>query len=209
MNEQQTVTLFMERLAVLGEITGAASIGVHHQNKNGGMMGSAFFEANADFVFEITRKGDEDKPLSRGEIQCMKMKDGEDRWKRSVNYEKVMLSITPDGPSSLVVAKIDEPSAMGDDGPDRALCRRMINFIGEHWASGKPLSLAKNTRDSGRYAPEIIAKQFESVKVAQAEDYVRQWLNARPAILEEQIADKKTKMKGLRVVGSIDGVVPF
>jgi hypothetical protein len=210
MNEQQTVTLFMERIAVLGEITGASVIGVHHQNKSGGMMGSAFFEANADFVFEITRTGDEDAPLSRGEIQCMKMKDGEDRWKREVNYEKIALSIVPDGPSSLVVAKIDKPSKAGGDGlPDRPTCRRVLNLVAEAWASGKPLSNSKNTASSGRYAPAVIAKQFESVKVGTAEYLVREWLNARPAILEEQIADKKTKTRGLRVVGSLDGSVAF
>jgi hypothetical protein len=211
MNEQQTITLFMERLAVIGEITGAASIGVHHQNKSGGMMGSVFFEANADFVFEITRSGDEDAPLTRGEILCTKMKDGEDRWKRTVNYEKVELSILPDGPSSLVVAAIDKPGKAGGDGlPDRAMCNRILTLIDNHWMDAKPLSNAKNTKGTGRYAAEIIAKQFESVKVTKAEYLIKEWLNARPAILEVQERDAKKKLKGLRVVGSINGGgVPF
>jgi hypothetical protein len=209
MNEQQTITLFMERLAVIGEITGAASIGVHHQNKSGGMMGSIFFEANADFVFEVTRSGDEGEPLSRGEITCTKMKDGEDRWKRAISYEKVALSILPDGPSSLVVAKIDKPPKAGGDGlPDHATCRRMLSFIREAWDSGKPFSNSKHTERHGRYAPAIIAKQFQ-IKVSAAEYLVREWLNARPAILEDQLMDKKTKARGLRVVGSLDGFAPF
>jgi hypothetical protein len=72
MNEQQTVTMFMERIGVIGALTGASTIGVHHQNKTGGMMGSTFFEANADFVFEVSREGEEDGPLTAGEIVAPK-----------------------------------------------------------------------------------------------------------------------------------------
>lgn len=209
MNEQQTVTLFMERIAVLGAITGAAVIGVHHQNKNGGMMGSAFFEANSDFVFEVTRTGDEEMPLTHGEIQCTKMKDGEDRWKRGVKYDKIALSIADDGPTSLVVSKIDKPmKASGEGWPDRYMCHRVLNFIREAWDSGSPLSNSKNTERSGRYAPLVIAKHFD-LKVGVAQMMVQQWLDVRPAVLAIDVVDKKTKMNGLRVVGSIDGIAPF
>lgn len=205
MNEQQTVTLFMERVSLLGGITGAASIGVHHQNKSGGMMGSTFFEANADFVFEITRSGEEDEPLTRGEILCTKMKDGEDRWKRLVSYEKVPLSIVPDGPSSLVVADIRRASrSAGEDAwPIKDVCRRVLAFIHEEWSTGSPLAKAANLKGSGRYAPEVIARKFDlSVRVA--EWMVEQWLSVRPAVLAIEMADKKSKQKGLKVVGSID-----
>jgi hypothetical protein len=51
MNEQQTVTMFMERIGVIGALTGAATIGVHHQNKTGGMMGSTFFRGQRRLRF--------------------------------------------------------------------------------------------------------------------------------------------------------------
>jgi hypothetical protein len=54
----------------------------------------------------VSREGEEDGPLTAGEIVCTKMKDGEDRWKRSVSYSKIALSVLPDGPSSLVVDRI-------------------------------------------------------------------------------------------------------
>ncbi|HNS40373.1 MAG TPA: AAA family ATPase, partial [Promineifilum sp.] len=58
MSAPETVTAFTERCDRISKATGATTIGVHHQNKNGGMMGSTFFEANSDFVFEMTRDGD-------------------------------------------------------------------------------------------------------------------------------------------------------
>jgi hypothetical protein len=201
MNEQQTVTLFMERIGVIGAITGASTIGVHHQNKSGGMMGSTFFEANADFVFEVKRDGEEDGPLKSGEIQCTKMKDGEDRCKRSISYKKMTLSIFPDGPTSLVVDDISSSKATGPTWPESEMCDRILAFINEEWCSGNPLSIAKNVSD-GRYAPMVISNKFD-VKVKIAEMMLRQWLNVRPQVLSVEIVDKKTKAKGLKVVGSI------
>lgn len=203
MNEQQTITLFMERISVLGAVTDAATIGVHHQNKSGGMMGSTFFEANADFVFEISRIGDEEGPLSEGEILCTKMKDGEDRWKRSVKYKKIELSIVPEGPTSLVVETIQEGRARSADlWPSKDVCKRILAFVHEEWSSGTPLSASKNAK-SGRQAAAVISRNFD-VPAKVAAWMVAQWLEVRPAILAEEMADKKNKQIGLKVVGSID-----
>src|SRR5205823_1238455 len=43
---EQPITLFMERLQQVGELTGAASIGVHHENKSGEANGSMYFQNN-------------------------------------------------------------------------------------------------------------------------------------------------------------------
>lgn len=135
MNEQQNVTQFMERCQQIGEVTGAAVIGVHHQNKGGSMLGSIFFEANSDFVFEVTRTGPETGPLSAGEILCTKMKDGEDRWRKAVAYERIQLPVADieDGDaSSLAVASISDVAA-ASAGPSieetvaAALARNMLD----------------------------------------------------------------------------------
>lgn len=202
MNEQQTVTLFMERLQVLGTVTAAATIGVHHENKNGGMMGSIYFEANADFVFEIKRTGDEDQPLTHGEIICTKQKDGEDRWKRAVRYKKVDLSIMPEGPTSLVVESIGQSkeTPQGDRWPDKETCRRIINAINEAWITKKPLSFEPQSKRYGRYAPAVISSSF-NVHAKVAEHMIETWLMNE--ILSVETRDKDTKLKGLQVVGSI------
>lgn len=201
MNEQQTVTTFMERIAVLGQLTGAATIGVHHQNKNGGMMGSTFFEANADFVFEISRDGEEDGPLRSGEIVCTKQKDAEDGWKRSVSYAKIQLAIDPEGPSSLVVERIGDtpPPAKADSGwPDKDTCRRIISAINEAWISGKPWSTSPQSPD--RYAPRMMVVKFE-ISAKLAREMVQVWL--ANDVLSIEMKDAHSKVKGLKVVGSI------
>lgn len=202
MNEQQTVTMFMERIAALGAITGAATIGVHHQNKTGGMMGSTFFEANADFVFEVSRDGEEDGPLTSGEIVCTKMKDGEDRWKRAVTYSKIALSILPDGPSSLVVDRIGTPPAVEKSSgwPDVDKCRRVVSAINEAWISGKPWSFEPQSKRSGRYAPMLISSGFE-VPAKVAQNMIEAWLMNN--VLEVAVRNSDTKLKGLKVIGTV------
>jgi hypothetical protein len=202
MNEQQTVTLFMERIGLLAEVTGASAIGVHHQNKSGGMMGSTFFEANADFVFEVSRDGEEDGPLKSGEITCTKMKDGEDRWNRTITYKKVPLSILPEGPSSLVVERIGTPppaAARGNGWPDKDVCRRVLADISSDWESGKPWSVSPQSQD--RFGPRLMHLRFDiSAKIAR--EMLQTWLGNN--VLSIEIRNTDTKQKGLQVIGSID-----
>jgi hypothetical protein len=207
MNEQQVVTLFMERLQILGATVGAATIGVHHENKNGGMMGSIYFEANADFVFEVIRAGEEDEPLTRGEIVCTKQKDGEDRWKRAIRYKKVELSIMPEGPTSLVVESIGEPAAEAkkqSGWPDDETCQRVLAAVREAWFNGKPWSNVPQSKRDGRYAPKLISSRF-AVSATMAESMVETWL--MNDVLAVEMVNSDTKMKGLKVVGRIEGKV--
>ena len=202
MNEQQTVTLFMERVGVIGAITGAATIGVHHENKSGGMMGSIYFEANADFVFEVTRDGEEDGPLRSGEIVCTKMKDGEDRWKRAIQYSKIALSVLPEGPSSLVVQQIgNAPAAQPKTNgwPDRDTCKRVLVDINDAWISGKPWSTSPQSPD--RFGPRMMQVRF-NIPVKIGRDMLQTWL--ANDILSIAIRDTNSKLKGLQVTGNLD-----
>lgn len=198
MNAQETVTAFMERCSVISQITSAATVGVHHQNKSGGMMGSTFFEANSDFVFEVERLGEESEPLRQGEITCTKMKDGPDRWKRSVRYAEVAT-----GPSdtSLVVKEIGQGEATASDPlPSRDVCRKMLDEIERAWAAGRALSHFPHAQRAGKYAQRVLSQKF-GVKPQTVETLIINWLDND--ILSFEISDKKTKSKGLRVVGQI------
>lgn len=196
-NEQQIATLFMERCQIIGELTGATVIGVHHQNKSGGMMGSIYFEANADFVFEISREGEEG-PLEAGEILCTKQKDGEDGWKLPISYKKVVLSqITDEG--SLIVSSIGgAPTAKPAPGlPDKDMCKRILNGINEAWLKGVPWSPHPNTEKLGRYAVTNVCREF-SVKRQQAELLLMDW--QKNGVIMDQMRDKHTRLKGLKVL---------
>lgn len=201
MNEQQTVTLFMERCDVLAQITQAASIGVHHQNKSGGMMGSVYFEANADFVFEVERKGDEDGPLTDGEITCTKMKDGEDRWSKAVAYQKVPLTMLDEGPSSLVVSKIGDSEKIdrGNGWPDRESCKRVINAIDLAWAKGEPFTKALNSNNP------VIPMMVHDFRIARpvALQMIEQWCVPGRLLKVETFGKPNERKAGLRVVGQL------
>ncbi|MFK4382514.1 AAA family ATPase [Bradyrhizobium sp. USDA 223] len=100
--DAKSITGFMERLQQLGEIGQGVAVGVHHVNKSGDAFGSVYFGASSDFMFLVEREGD--GQLVRGKITCAKMKDGEDGWKRRVDYGKAA--------SSLVVASVTEGGDM-------------------------------------------------------------------------------------------------
>ena len=110
MSTPETVTAFMERCDRLGRAAGGTVIGVHHQNKSGTMMGSVYFEANADFVFDLTREGGENTPLRKGTIRCTKMKEGVDGWSRAVTFTKMEWEDEGELHSSLAVETIVLPN---------------------------------------------------------------------------------------------------
>lgn len=108
MAKEQPITLFMERLQQVGELTGGTTMGVHHENKSGDANGSMYFQNNSDFMFQSSREGE--GPLERGKLTCMKQKEGDDLWSRQVTFAKVDLS---DGKSSLVVEGVLEDERSG------------------------------------------------------------------------------------------------
>lgn len=198
MNTQETATAFMERCAYISQITTAATIGVHHQNKSGGMMGSTYFEANADFVFEVERHNPDETSLQSGEITCTKMKDGEDNWKRAVRYEKIATGPTE---SSLVVKSIGGPAAETTSNlPPRETCRAILDMVRRHWDEKHPLNHTAQAKASGKYAPRIIGKAF-GLEPKVVDRLILEWIDND--ILRLEIFNTNTKAKGLRVIGSI------
>jgi hypothetical protein len=103
MAKEAPITMFMERLQQIGELTGGTSVGVHHENKTGDANGSMFFQNNSDFMFQASREGE--GPLQRGKLTCAKQKEGDDLWSREVTFAKVELA---EGKSSLVVESVVE-----------------------------------------------------------------------------------------------------
>jgi hypothetical protein len=105
MFDPKSITRFMEHLQQLGEISQGVSIGIHHENKTGDVMGSIYFNNNSDFMFHVERQGDpSSESLRRGKITCVKQKDGEDGWSRDVSYRPV--ETEPNGEGSLVVESL-------------------------------------------------------------------------------------------------------
>jgi hypothetical protein len=110
MFDPKSITRFMEHLQQIGEIAQGVSIGIHHENKAGDVMGSIYFDNNSDFMFHVEREGDPAQgPLRRGKITCVKQKDGEDGWARDVSYKFV--DTDPNGEGSLVIDSLTQSGA--------------------------------------------------------------------------------------------------
>jgi AAA domain len=138
MFDPKSITRFMEHLQQLGEISQGVAIGVHHENKAGGVMGSIYFDNSSDFMLHVEREG-ETGPLSRGKITCVKQKDGEDGWAQDVSYKFV--ETEPNGEGSLVVdsvtgsVKAEKPERLSDKHLN--MLDALRDAIKEHGRAGK------------------------------------------------------------------------
>jgi hypothetical protein len=166
MAKEQPITLFMERLQQVGELTGAASIGVHHENKSGDANGSMYFQNNSDFMFSVTRDGDK----LAGKLTCVKQKDGEDHWSKDITLIKIELE---DGKSSLVVESVSENKPERDKSekkmrPPSAGTQRVWDCINEAIING---SIDHRVGGSG---PAVRACDLNSAREEHRRRYVYQ-----------------------------------
>ena len=206
----ENITLFMERCSRLGSTLNATVIGVHHENKTGTIMGSTFFEANSDFVYQVSRQDAEGRSLSRGRITCTKMKDGPDQWWRDLRFATVAtapqgsppagvdgsggvdsldtLDGLPEAASgSLVLSSVVEPvsarrvsAAAREPMDDAALEDAVLRMILEE---GLDVSPHKQARKSGRYAPVVIGKLL-GLKAGAAEELVERMTQGGRLVVE-------------------------
>ncbi|MFT8245542.1 AAA family ATPase [Roseomonas sp. BN140053] len=90
-----------------------------------------------------------------------------------------------------------EGSEAREDGASWDTIRALFRAIDEAWNAGKPMSLVKQTRSSGRYFPTI-ARKLHQVPEKQAAQLAEDWIINR--YLSVDLADAKTHARGLRVL---------
>jgi len=196
-NLQKDMTLFVAACDAVRQRFGATVIGVHHTSRNGNMRGSTVFPGAGDFLVEVNRE----PGAMHGSIKAAKIKGAEDGWEQHFKVEKVQLGDIG-GHQSLVVEASDPPAANSSSTwPSKETCQRVLAAIREAWYSGNPWSTAPQSKRSGRYAPKLISSRFE-ISPDVAEHMVETWLMNEILIVE--IANTDTKIKGLKVIGSID-----
>ena len=74
---------------------------------------------------------------------------------------------------------------------------KAFGVMADAWGEGKPLSMAIQTRKTGRYAPSILGKAT-GCKAKVMEGFLISWLENQ--CLEVALCDAKSKSKGLRVL---------
>ena len=195
-NLQKDMTLFIAACDALRITFNATVVGVHHTSRAGNLRGSTVFDGAGDFLLGIEREEGE----MIGEIHAKKIKSAQDGWTQAFELKNVSVNdITGEG--SLYACPCDEVKREINAWPQKDVCRKILVAIGKAWNEGKPWSSYPQTRKQGRYAAAIIAQQFDVVEKV-AENMIDTWLNNN--VLAYEMADKSTKLQGLRVIGGID-----
>ena len=201
-NASKEMGLFVAACDAIRETCKVAVIGVHHSGKDEdrGMRGSSSLEGAGDCVLHLKR-GDDSSIV---EVATEKQKDGEEAKPVYLRLEKVEWMDGLKQASTLVpaVSSADaeqpEPSSKW---PDKETCQRVLGAIREAWFSGKPWSNVPQSKRDGRFAPKNISSRF-GVPVSLAEHMLETWL--MNDVLAVEVANSNTKIKGLKVTGSID-----
>jgi hypothetical protein len=197
-NLQKDMTLFVAACDAVRLRFGATVIGVHHTSRNGNMRGSTVFPGAGDFLVEVSRE----EGALHGSIKATKIKAAEDGWEQFFKVEQIQLADIGGHKSLVVEPSVAPPAAEASSGwPAKETCQRIMAAIREAWYSGNPWSNAPQSKRSGRYAPKLISSRFE-VSPSIAELMVETWLMNE--VLTIEVANSDTKIKGLKVSGSID-----
>jgi hypothetical protein len=194
-NLQKDMTLFIAACDAVRQRFRTTVVGVHHTNAGGGFRGSTVMPAAGDFILETRRE----PGAMSGSIFAKKVKDSEDGWEDFFEVTKVELGDIA-GRASLCLDKADTPPPQSG-WPDKDTCQRILDAMAEAWRNAKPWSPAYQARNSGRYAPAIMVRSFKVSDLKKAQEMIEVWLQNEILSFEEY--DAHTKVKGLRVIGSI------
>ena len=195
-NLQKDMTLFISACDILRNTFHSTVVGVHHTSRAGNLRGSTVFDGAGDFLLGIEREAGE----SVGQIHAKKIKSAVDGWDQPFEMKKVVLNDFT-GKGSLVAIPCEAVAEKVSSWPPKDVCKKILQAVGSAWHSGKPWSSYPQTRKQGRFAPAIIKQQFD-VPEKVAESIIDAWLNN--GIISYEMADKHSKIQGLKVTGSID-----
>lgn len=205
-NLQKEMTLFVAACDVLRDRFKATVIGVHHAGKSGDMRGSTVLKGAGDFVIKV-EKEDAESTDSGVKFTAEKIKDAEDGWTKGVELAPVewVQDGVIDGERKSLVAKPVEgngPAQKRTDGwPDKETCRRILKAIGDAWEAKAPWSPHHQAKAFGKHAPTILAMDWK-IPPKIAVEMIETW--QRRDVLRVELCHSDTKIKGLKVIGSID-----
>ena len=199
-NLQKDMTVFVGACDRLRQQFGAAVLGVHHTNKAGEMRGSSVLNGAADSVFRVERADGE----LNGVLVCEKQKDAEDGWRKPFAVAEMMWF--PDGkiePQASLVIDWDvvQEADSRASWPPRAILRAMQWAIHAAFEKGEPLSMAPQTKNTGRYASSRLANQFE-LRSKVVHEIIQTWLDN--GVIEVSVVSSRLKLRGLEVVKWLD-----
>lgn len=206
-NLQKDMTPFIEKCGILQRIFDTAVIGVHHTNRSGGLRGSTVFDGAADTIIMVRY----DHETGDGSLFYHKIKACRDHWDEPFELKEIVVRQGIKPKTSLVAIparpaiqtpQTQNASQEGYGGrqetntePDLPTCRKMVEAIHEAFVGGYAWSRSKSSRESDRYAPDKLSRQF-GYSIEVCEKYVNMW-HAEDVIVTDFWGEKGNK-KGLR-----------
>lgn len=199
-NTQETMSAFVKACDDIRAHIGGAVLGVHHsgKNKDAGMRGSTVLLGACDATFKVEKH---DLLLT---LTCEKQKDDEEPAPVYFDMEKygwpAPRDDDPEHWDTTLVPMRREARPDATEGISRDMVRRAFTMMVDAWTAGKPLSNKAQTREGGRYAPAIFARQIGGDAKAWKE-LICCWLENRN--LTEETADGRSKLVGLQVLEAV------
>jgi len=198
-NAQETMSAFVKACDEVKAHTGGAMIGIHHcgKDRDRGMRGSTVLLGACDATLRLSK---EDGVIT---LETEKQKDAEEgspvffelntfAWNTG-SPEKPGLDLT-----TLIPTRRGEPETGGAITRDKIA--RAFGLMVDAWVEGKPLSNKPQSRETGRYAPQVFALKIGG-EAAEWKDLVGVWLVNGAVAFE--VLDRKHHVSGLRVINPV------
>ena len=201
-NGQEAMGGFVKACDAIRNHAGSSVLGVHHsgKDKDKGMRGSTVLLGACDASIRVS------KSENLVTLKTEKQKDAEEsppihmemetvRWAAGLQEEQTTL---------VPVMRENVQESETSETLTREQISKAFGVMADAWGEGKPLSMAIQTRKTGRYAPSILGKAT-GCKAKVMEGFLISWLENQ--CLEVALCDAKSKSKGLRVLavpGSMD-----
>ena len=170
---------------------------VHHLSKACDMRGSTVYAAAADWVISADRTENE----NTGNLIPKKIKAGPDHFLIPYELKKITIGDPIKQLSSLTAVPVDESKInnpiQANGWPHRVIVHLILDAIDQAWRAGKPWSPHAQARKEGRYAVANMSRW--DIKPDMAERMVEAWQSRN--VLSYEINDRKSKLKGLKVIG--------
>lgn len=193
-NGQEAMGAFVKACDAIRRHAGASVIGVHHsgKDKDRGMRGSTVLLGACDASIRVSK---DEKIVT---LKTEKQKDAEEAAPIYMEMETITWAAGLQEEQTTLVPLLREGvTTVEDDTLSREQIMKAFGIIADAWGEGKPLSMAIQTRKTGRYAPSILAKAVGS-SAKTMDGFLISWLENQ--CLEVALCDAKSKAKGLRVL---------
>ena len=196
-NSPEDMTGIVSNCDKIRDITGAHVCLVHHSGKDEarGARGHSSLRAATDTEIEITREPE----ATSSNVRVAKQRDLEAADPFSFSLKAVPLGVNRRGKdvTSCVVMEAERQAkaSLGRDAISRA-----FTMMVDAWTAGKPLSHKPQSRDTGRFAPMIFARELGGNPTVWKE-HIEEWIYNQCVAFE--VRDKSTKLAGLKVLKPI------